>query len=62
MLKKYLNEDCKVIATYQQEWNNIKIDYAKNKNQYHYIEEPKLTPKKQENSIEQEFENIIEYS
>lgn len=62
MLKKYLNEDCKVIATYQQEWNNIKIEYAKNKNQYHYIEEPKLTTKKQENSIEQEFENIIEYS
>lgn len=62
MLKKYLNEDCKVIATYQQEWNNIKIEYAKNKNQYHYIEEPKLTSKKQENSIEQEFENIIEYS
>ena len=64
MLKKYLNEEYKIISTYQEEWIKIKNDYVKNKNNYKYIEEPivKQDTKKETNNIDEMFENIIEYS
>lgn len=64
MLKKYLNEEYKIISTYQEEWIKIKNDYVKNKNNYEYIEEPivKQTTKEETNNIDEMFENIIEYS
>lgn len=64
MLKKYLNEEHKVISTYQEDWDKIKKDYAINKNNYSYIEEPDdLLPKQiNNNSIEEMFDSIIEYS
>ena len=62
MLQKYLNDSYKVIATYQEDWNEIKKDYSKNKDNYKYIEEPILKQTTKNNSIEQIFENIIEYS
>ena len=64
MLKKYLNEEYKIISTYQEEWIKIKNDYVKNKNNYKYIEEPivKQATKEETNNIDEMFENIIEYS
>ena len=64
MLKKYLNEEYKIISTYQEEWIKIKNDYVKNKNNYKYIEEPivKQETKEETNNIDEMFENIIEYS
>ena len=62
MLKKYLNDSYKVIATYQEEWTKIKKDYLINKDKYQYIEEPEIKQLDENNSIEQIFENIIEYS
>ena len=62
MLKKYLNYSYKVIATNQNDWNVIKKEYAKNKDQYQYIEEPKMENVLDNNSIEKIFENIVEYS
>lgn len=64
MLKKYLNEEYKIISTYQEEWIKIKNDYVKNKNNYKYIEEPivKQETKEETNNIDVMFENIIEYS
>ena len=62
MIQKYLNDSYKVIATYQEDWNEIKKDYSKNKDNYKYIEEPILKQTTKNNSIEQIFENIIEYS
>lgn len=64
MLKKYLNEEYKIISTYQEEWIKIKNDYVKNKNNYKYIEEPivKQDTTEETNNIDVMFENIIEYS
>ena len=63
MLKKYLNEEYKVISTYKDEWLKIKNDYAQNKNNYKYIEEPNIIENKStKNNIDEMFENIIEYS
>ena len=62
MIQKYLNKQYKLIATYQEDWNKVKQDYAKNKSNYKYIEEPIIKQSTNNNSIEQIFENIIEYS
>lgn len=67
MLKKYLNEEYRVISTYQEEWIKIKNNYIKNKKDYKYIDEPKSfletkQTKDEMNNLDQMFENIIEYS
>lgn len=62
MLQKYLGSSYKVISTFQEEWNQTKKEYSKNKNKYQYIEEPEIKQTSENNSIEQIFENIIEYS
>lgn len=66
MLTKYLKEKYKVISTFQDDWQQIKKDYSKNKANYKYIEEPIITEKISEetktNNIDEMFENIIEYS
>ena len=65
MLKKYLNEEYKIISTFKEEWIKLKNDYLKNKNTYKYIEEPNQLEKitsEENNNLDEMFENIIEYS
>ena len=64
-LKELLNDEFKPIAVSNDEWEIIKSDYAKNKNNYKYIDEPKKKEKKKsesKNNIEEMFDDIIEYS
>ena len=63
-LKELLNDEYKPIAVTNDEWEIIKKEYANNKNNYKYIEEPKkkLEKKKEtKNNIEEMFNDIIEY-
>ena len=65
MLKKYLNEEYKIISTFKEEWIKLKNDYLKNKNTYKYIEEPNQLENitsEDNNNLDEMFENIIEYS
>ncbi|MBR3523251.1 MAG: DNA polymerase III subunit gamma/tau [Bacilli bacterium] len=64
-LTEILKENYKPIAVSNDEWEIIKTDYAKNKNNYKYIEEPKKKEKSKnesKNNIEEMFDDIIEYS
>ena len=64
-LTDILKENYKPIAVSNDEWEIIKTDYAKNKNNYKYIEEPKKKEKSKnesKNNIEEMFDDIIEYS
>ena len=66
-LNDILKEVFKPIAVSTDEWEIIKNEYAKNKNNYKYIEEPKIEKKnnksnKSKNNIEEMFDDIIEYS
>ena len=66
-LNEILKEVFKPIAVSTDEWEIIKNEYAKNKNNYKYIEEPKIEKKnnksnKSKNNIEEMFDDIIEYS
>ena len=64
-LTEILKENYKPIAVSNDEWEIIKTDYAKNKNNYKYIEEPKKKKKSKnesKNNIEEMFDDIIEYS
>ena len=64
-LKELFNDEFKPIAVSNDEWEIIKSDYAKNKNNYKYIDEPKKKEKKKsesKNNIEEMFDDIIEYS
>ena len=66
-LNEILKEVFKPIAVSTDEWETIKNEYAKNKNNYKYIEEPVIEKKKNKsskskNNIEEMFDDIIEYS
>ena len=64
-LTEILKENYKPIAVSNDEWEIIKTDYSKNKNNYKYIEEPKKKEKSKnesKNNIEEMFDDIIEYS
>ena len=49
-LTEILKENYKPIAVSNDEWEIIKTDYAKNKNNYKYIEEPKKKEKSKNES------------
>jgi len=63
LVKDKINLEYKAISTYEDEWNNIKIEFNSKKKEYKYIEEPEILIKKQiENKIEEIFDDIVEYS
>ena len=64
-LNEILCETYKPIAVSSDEWEIIKNDYAKNKDNYKIIEEPvikKQKNNKSKNNIEEMFDEIIEYN
>ena len=64
-LKDILKKEYKPIAVSIDEWEIIKNEYAKNKEKYKYVEEPKKIDIKKiesKNNIEEMFDDIIEYS
>ena len=70
LVRKNINESYKTIAIDNDNWNVVKKDYVKNKNNYVLIEEPsdlieKINIKadnEEKNNIEQMFENIVQYN
>lgn len=70
LVKSNINELYKTIAVDNENWNEIKKDYAKNSKNYTLIEEPsdlieKINKKseiEEKNNIEQMFENIVQYN
>ena len=70
LIKSNINELYKTIAVDNDNWNEIKKDYAKNSKNYTLIEEPsdlieKINKKseiEEKNNIEQMFENIVQYN
>jgi len=71
ILKKYLNNNYKAIAINLDDWDYIKKDYNKNKSKYTYIDETynlseifenkKNEKNSKTNSIDEVFNDIIEY-
>ena len=60
-----LKDNYKPIAVSTDEWEIIKNEYAKDKNKYKYIEEPKKIKKveiENTNNLEEMFNDIIEYN
>lgn len=70
LVKSNINELYKTIAVDNDNWNEIKKDYAKNSKNYTLIDEPsdlieKINVKREfeeKNNIEQMFENIVQYN
>ena len=70
LVKSNINELYKAIAVDNENWNEIKKDYAKNSKNYTLIKEPsdlieKINKKseiEEKNNIEQMFENIVQYN
>ncbi len=70
LFKEKLEDDYRLIAVDEQEWNTIKTEYNKNKKAYHYQEETidihkifekENTNVKKTNIIDELFDSIVEY-
>ena len=64
LFNEVFKETYKVIATNDTKWNKIKEEFNSKKKKYELIEEPSLDSikKKSNNSIDNEFSDIIEYN
>ena len=64
LFNEVFKEAYKVIATNDTKWNKIKEEFNGKKKKYELIEEPSLDSikKKSNNSIDNEFSDIIEYN
>ncbi len=63
MLKEIYQENYKVISTTNKNWDKIKTEFNSKKKKYELMDEPKieLMYKNKNNSVDNEFDDIIEY-